>query len=126
MLGLASEKGRANSCSLIMMLAMARASLLKKNPICHHQEFNKMYGLCGLGCLGTMVFRGIYVKEPLCADSLCLHIDWAQFNWSQQTGRQLVTWELRKPVPGQYACRNIQGQEDPSSKGKLKCQQLMV
>ena len=54
-----------------------------------------------------MVFRGIDLKEPLCADSLCWHIDWAQFNWSQQTGRQGVTWELRKPVPGQYIFRNV-------------------
>ena len=35
-------------------------------------------------------------------------------------------WELRKPVPGQYTCRNLLGQEDHSSNGKLKCQGLMV
>ena len=73
-----------------------------------------------------MVFRGIDVKEPLCAYSLCWLINWAQFNWSQQTARQGVTWELRRPVPGQYACKNILGQEDPSSNGKLKCQRLIV
>ena len=67
-----------------------------------------------------MVFRGIDVKEPLCADSFCWHIDWAQFNWSQQTARQGVTWELRKHmVPGQYACRNLLGHEDPPSDGKM-------
>ena len=33
----------------------------------------------------------------------------------QQTARELVTWELRKPVPDQYACRNLLGQKDPSS-----------
>ena len=46
----------------------------------------------------TMAFRGTDMKEPLCANSLCWHIDWAQFWWSQQTARQGVTWELRKPV----------------------------
>ena len=54
----------------------------------------------GLLLASTMVSRGIDVKEPLCADSLCWHIDWAQFNLSQQTARQGVTWDLRKPVPG--------------------------
>ena len=73
-----------------------------------------------------MAFRGTDVKEPLCAKYLWWHIDWAQLNWYQQTARQGVTWELRKPVPGQYAGRNLQGQEDPSSNGKLKCQGLMV
>ena len=73
-----------------------------------------------------MAFRGTDVKEPLCANSLFWQIDCAQFNWSQQTVRQGVTWEMRKPVPGQYVCRNHLGQEDPSSNGKLKCQELMV
>ena len=74
----------------------------------------------------TMAFRGTDVKEPLCANSMCWHIDWAQFNWSQQTARQGVIWELRKAVPGQYACRNLLGKEHSSSNGKLKCQGLMV
>ena len=73
-----------------------------------------------------MAFRGTDAKEPLCANSLCWHIDWAQFNWSQQTAKQGVTWELRKPVPGQYDCKNLLGQEDPFSKAELKCQGLMV
>ena len=73
-----------------------------------------------------MAFRRTDAKEPLCANSLCCHIDWAQVNWSQQTAIQGVTWELRKPVPCQYACRNFLGQEDPSSNGELKCQGLMV
>ena len=37
-----------------------------------------------------MAFRGTDVKEPLCANSLCWHIDWAQFNWYQQTARQVL------------------------------------
>ena len=65
-----------------------------------------MYNIQGVS---TMAFRGTDVKEPLCANSLCWHIDWAQFNWSQQTARQGVTWELGKSVPGQYACRNLLG-----------------
>ena len=35
----------------------------------------------------TMAFRGTDVKEFFCANSLCWHIDWAQFNWSQQKAR---------------------------------------
>ena len=46
---------------------------------------------------------------PSPANSACWHIDWAQFNWSQQTAIQGVTWELGKSVPGQYACRNLLG-----------------
>ena len=60
------------------------------------------------------------------ANYVCWQSDWAQFNWSQQTDRQGVTWELRKPVPGQYACRNLLGKENTSSNGKLKYQGLMV
>ena len=44
----------------------------------------------------------------------------------QQTAKQGVTWELRKPVSGQYACINLLGQEDPSLNVKLQCQELMV
>ena len=73
-----------------------------------------------------MAIRGTDVNEPLFANSLCWHIDWAQFNWSQQTARHGVTWELKKPVPGQYTCRNILGQEEPSLNGKLQCNGLMV
>ena len=37
----------------------------------------------------------LIVKEPLCANSLCWHIDWAQFNWSQQTARQgACAWSI--------------------------------
>ena len=39
---------------------------------------------------------------------------------------QGVPWELSKPVPGQYACRNLLDQVDPSSNGKLKRKGLMV
>ena len=73
-----------------------------------------------------MAFRGTDVKSPLDANYFCWHIDWAQFNWSQQTAKPGVTWEFKKPVSGQYAFRNFPGQEDPSSNGKLKCQGLMV
>ena len=73
-----------------------------------------------------MAFRGTDVKSPLDANYFCWHIDWAQFNWSQQTAKPGVTWEFKKPVSGQYAFRNFPGQEDPSSNGKLNCQELMV
>ena len=72
-----------------------------------------------------MAFRGNSVKEPLCANSLCWHIDWTQFNWSQQTARQGVTWELRKPVSS-LCLQKSSGPEDPSSNGKFNCQGLMV
>ena len=79
-----------------------------------------------LWVFNTMAFGGTYVKEPLGVNSLCWHIDWAQFNWPHPTARQGVTWELSKPVPGQYARRNLLSQEDPSSNGKLKFHGLMV
>ena len=69
-----------------------------------------------------MTFRGMDVTEPLCVDPLCWHIYWAQLNWPQQTARQGFTWELRKPVPGTYACINLLDQYDPSSNSKLKFQ----
>ena len=77
---------------------------------------------CGLrwvppGWLTNMASRGTNVKETLCANSLCWHIDWAQLNWSQLTARSHLGIE--------EACAWSIGLQK-SSNSKLKCQGLMV
>ena len=85
-------------------------SYFQQDLIQFHLRNLVIYWVSGLVRLDlcTMAFRGTDVKEPLCANLFFWHFDWAQFNWSQQTARQEVTWELGSlclvNMPAEISC----------------------